>query len=160
MDYYEVLGVPKTAKIDEIRSAYRKLALKYHPDRNPNNKEAIKKFISISEAYDILADADKRRAYDLYGESGVKGVSGRTTGEFGGQDDFERMFDMMNKVFGDSPLADIMTATSRGKKKADVVKPEEACKNCKGSGMVGGNFGFFAFQIACTHCMGSGKRKR
>eukprot|EP01027_Heterolobosea_sp_BB2_P020696 GEZU01029563.1.p1 GENE.GEZU01029563.1~~GEZU01029563.1.p1 ORF type:complete len:345 (-),score=117.14 GEZU01029563.1:178-1212(-) len=74
MGYYEVLGVPKDAKEDEIKKAYRKLAMKWHPDKNPNNKEqAEKKFKEISEAYEVLSDEEKRKIYDMYGEEGLKG---------------------------------------------------------------------------------------
>jgi molecular chaperone DnaJ len=75
-DYYDVLGVAKTASDQEIKSAYRKLALKYHPDRNPGNKDAEEKFKEAAEAYAVLADADKRAAYDRYGHQGVSGPAG------------------------------------------------------------------------------------
>ena len=72
-DYYEVLGVSKTASADEIKSAYRKLAMKYHPDRNPGDKAAEEKFKEAAEAYDVLHDAQKRQAYDQFGHQGVNG---------------------------------------------------------------------------------------
>jgi molecular chaperone DnaJ len=65
-DYYEVLGVARTATADEIKSAYRKLAMKYHPDRNPGNKEAEERFKEAAEAYDVLHDAEKRQRYDQF----------------------------------------------------------------------------------------------
>jgi molecular chaperone DnaJ len=71
-DYYEVLEVPRGANQDEIKKAYRKAALKYHPDRNPNNKEAEDKFKEASEAYEVLGDSDKRRRYDQFGHEGMK----------------------------------------------------------------------------------------
>ena len=73
-DYYEVLGVDKKASADEIKKAYRKLAIKYHPDRNPGDKEAEEKFKEAAEAYDVLSDADKRARYDQYGQASVHKV--------------------------------------------------------------------------------------
>jgi molecular chaperone DnaJ len=70
-DYYEVLGVAKNASDDEIKKAYRKLAMKYHPDRNPDNKEAEDKFKEAKEAYEMLSDEQKRAAYDRFGHAGV-----------------------------------------------------------------------------------------
>jgi molecular chaperone DnaJ len=75
-DYYEVLGVGRNATEQELKGAYRKLALKYHPDRNPGNKEAEEKFKEAAEAYAVLSDAEKRRAYDMYGHQGVSGAAG------------------------------------------------------------------------------------
>jgi len=72
MDYYKLLGVAKSAPADEIKKAYRKLALKYHPDRNPDNKQAEEKFKKISEAYAVLSDAEKRKQYDTYGSAGFQ----------------------------------------------------------------------------------------
>ena len=70
-DYYEVLGVAKNASAEEIKKAYRKLAVKYHPDKNPGNKEAEEKFKEAAEAYSILSDADKKARYDQFGHAGV-----------------------------------------------------------------------------------------
>ena len=72
-DYYDILGVSRTASLDEIKAAYRKLALKYHPDRNPDNKEAEEKFKEAANAYQVLSDEQKRRQYDQYGQAGVGG---------------------------------------------------------------------------------------
>src|SRR6202040_3277911 len=75
-DYYEVLGVTRTAAVEEIKSAYRKSALKWHPDRNPENKsEAEQKFRECTEAYSVLSDAQKRQVYDTYGHAGLSGIS-------------------------------------------------------------------------------------
>ena len=84
-DYYEVLGVGKTASDDEIKKAYRKLAIKYHPDKNPGDKEAEAKFKEVTEAYEVLSDKQKRSRYDQFGHAGVGG-SGNP---FGGGNPFE-----------------------------------------------------------------------
>ena len=75
-DYYEVLGVEKTASADQIKSAYKKMAIKYHPDRNPGDKEAETKFKEAAEAYDVLRDPEKRQRYDRFGPEGVNGMGG------------------------------------------------------------------------------------
>lgn len=76
MDYYEILGVPRNATLEEIKQAYRRLAVKYHPDRNPGNKEAEEKFKKINIAYEVLSDPKKREIYDRYGEEGLKAHAG------------------------------------------------------------------------------------
>ncbi|ETW00318.1 hypothetical protein H310_07689 [Aphanomyces invadans] len=108
-DYYETLGLPRTASQDEIKKAYRKLAIKYHPDKNPDNQtEAEVKFKEIGEAYSILSDEDKKQAYDRFGKSAVDGSNGAGGGMhphfnqhnaeeifqafFGGQDPFNMFF--------------------------------------------------------------------
>ncbi len=83
-DYYEVLGVSKNASDDEIKKAYRKLAVKYHPDKNPGDKEAEAKFKEINEAHDVLSDKQKRARYDQFGHAGVGGASGGAYGGFSG----------------------------------------------------------------------------
>ncbi|MBQ5872075.1 MAG: DnaJ domain-containing protein, partial [Bacteroidaceae bacterium] len=75
-DYYEVLGVSKNASDAEIKAAYKKMAIKYHPDRNPDNKEAEEKFKEAAEAYDVLHDPEKRQRYDQFGFAGMNGQSG------------------------------------------------------------------------------------
>ena len=75
-DYYEILGVARGASGADIKKAYRKLALKYHPDKNPDNKEAEEKFKEAAEAYEVLSDSDKRRRYDQFGHQGVDGQFG------------------------------------------------------------------------------------
>ena len=98
-DYYEVLGVSKTATADEIKSAYRKLAMKYHPDRNPGDKVAEEKFKEAAEAYDVLHDPDKRQRYDQFGH---QGVDGNGFGGFGGGQgmNMEDIFSMFGDIFG------------------------------------------------------------
>lgn len=99
-DYYEVLGVSKSASADEIKKAYRKLALKYHPDKNPGDKAAEEKFIEAAEAYEVLSDADKRQKYDQFGHSmGPQGFPGG--GGFGGGfSSVEDIFEAFGGIFG------------------------------------------------------------
>ncbi len=96
-DYYEVLGVSKTATADEIKSAYRKLAMKYHPDRNPGDKAAEEKFKEAAEAYDVLHDAEKRQRYDQFGHAGMGGAGG--FGGAGGMN-MDDIFSMFGDIFG------------------------------------------------------------
>jgi len=97
-DYYEVLGIQKGASESEIKSAFRKMAMKYHPDRNPGDKEAEEKFKEINEAYGILSDPDKKSKYDRFGHAGVDPSAGFGGGAgFGG---FEDIFDMFGGMFG------------------------------------------------------------
>ncbi len=93
-DYYEVLGVDKSASADEIKKAYRKMAIKYHPDKNPGNKEAEEKFKEAAEAYSVLSDADKKARYDQFGHSGVEGAGPDFSGGFG------NLNDILNDLFG------------------------------------------------------------
>ncbi len=99
-DYYKILGVEKTATADEIKRAYKKVAIKYHPDRNPGNKEAEEMFKKAAEAYDVLRDPDKRARYDQFGAAGVDGAGG--FGGFGGQGmDLNDIFSHFGDIFGD-----------------------------------------------------------
>ena len=98
-DYYEVLGVPKTATDAEIKAAYKKMAIKYHPDRNPGNKEAEEKFKEAAEAYDVLRDKDKRARYDQFGFAGMEGGGG-FGGAYGGGMNMDDIFSMFGDIFG------------------------------------------------------------
>ncbi|MDR0789968.1 MAG: molecular chaperone DnaJ [Bacteroidales bacterium] len=96
-DYYEILGVDKSASADELKKAYRKLALKYHPDRNPDDKQAEEKFKEAAEAYEVLSNADKKAKYDQFGHAGVDGQSGFGGGAGMNMDD---IFSMFGDIFG------------------------------------------------------------
>ena len=101
-DYYEVLGVEKNASADEIKKAYRKKAIQYHPDRNPGDKEAEEKFKEAAEAYDVLSNPDKRARYDQFGHAGMSGAAGNG-GPFGGFDggmSMDDIFSMFGDIFG------------------------------------------------------------
>ena len=93
-DYYEVLGVDRNASAEDIKKAYRKLAIKYHPDKNPDNKEAEEKFKEAAEAYSVLSDADKKARYDQFGHAGVEGAGPDFSGGFG------NLNDILNDLFG------------------------------------------------------------
>ncbi|MCR4789689.1 MAG: molecular chaperone DnaJ [Treponemataceae bacterium] len=101
-DYYEVLGVSKNATKDEIKKGYRKLAIQYHPDRNPGNKEAEDKFKEATEAYEVLSDDEKRKVYDQYGFAGLDGMGGAGAGGFNPNQfhDFDDIFGGFSDIFG------------------------------------------------------------
>lgn len=179
-DYYEVLGVSKDASEDEIKKAYRKLAIKYHPDRNPGDKEAEEKFKEAAEAYEVLHDPDKRRQYDQFGFNGPQGGFG---GFGSGGMDMDDIFSMFGDIFGGHSgfggfggfggggqqhsqrvyrgsdlrlkvklsLQDIASGvTKRFKVREDVT-----CEQCKGTGAEGG-----AQPETCPTCHGSGMVSR
>ena len=107
--FYEVLGVARTCTSEELKSAYRKAAMQFHPDRNPNDNEAHKKFVEVSEAYEILKDDQKRAAYDRYGAAAFEGGMGPGgPGGFGGAQGFD-----FGSVFGD--IFDEMFGGTRGR---------------------------------------------
>ena len=101
-DYYEVLGVAKNANADEIKKAYRKAAIKYHPDKNPGDKEAEEKFKEAAEAYDVLSNPEKRARYDQFGHAGMSGAAGAGGGfgGFGGGFSMEDIFSQFGDIFG------------------------------------------------------------
>lgn len=174
-----MLGVSKTADEKEIKKAYRKLAMKYHPDKNPGDKEAEEKFKEINEAYEVLSDADKRKIYDQYGADAVNGQggfggAGGFGGFSGGAGGFEDIFDMFGDVFGGSggfsgfgggytrrgPVrgADIrqnvtidFMEAAFGKKISVKINRNEECDECHGSGCKPGTS-----KKICSTCGGSG----
>ena len=99
-DYYEILGVAKTASADEIKKAYRKIVLQFHPDRNPGDKAAEEKFKEAAEAYDVLSTPDKKAQSDRYGHAGVGGAAGGGYGPQGGMR-MEDIFQNFGDIFGD-----------------------------------------------------------
>ncbi|MEN9525133.1 MAG: hypothetical protein RLZZ256_517 [Bacteroidota bacterium] len=111
-DYYEILGVAKTASADEIKKAYRKVAMQFHPDRNPGDKAAEEKFKEAAEAYEVLSDADKKAQYDRYGHAGVSG-QGRGFGGGGGMN-MEDIFSQFGDIFGDDLFGSFFGGGQRG----------------------------------------------
>ena len=172
-DYYDLLNCSKTASADELKKAYRKLAMQYHPDRNPGNKDAEHKFKEINEAYDVLRDEQKRAAYDRYGHAAFEngGGGGARQGGFdfsfgsgGFADIFDEMFGdfMGNRRGGGSNAgrgADLrynleisLEDAFRGNQTTVRVPTSVACDSCKGSGAEGGQA-----PVSCSTCSGAGK---
>lgn len=177
-DYYEVLGVSKSADATEIKKAYRKLALKYHPDKNPGDKEAEEKFKEAAEAYDVLSNEEKRRRYDQFGHAGVGGAG---QGGFGGGMSMDDIFSQFGDIFGSfggfsgfggfgggrsarrvnrgtnlrvkvkMHLQEIAT----GIEKKIKVKKYVACQHCNGTGAKDGKS-----YSTCSTCKGSGQVTR
>jgi len=172
-DYYEVLGVGKTASADEIKKAFRTLAAKYHPDKNPDDKKAAEeKFKEVAEAYEALSDPDKRKRYDQFGHDGLRGT---TMHSYQGQS-FEDVFSTFGDLFGGEVFGDLFGRGSRrrhgprrgvslerglvigfeeaafGCKKSVEIERNETCPTCHGSGAAPGTS-----PATCPSCRGIGE---
>ena len=172
-DYYEVLGVDKSASEDEIKKAYRKIAIKYHPDRNPGNKEAEEKFKEAAEAYDVLRDPQKRQQYDQFGFDGPQGGFGGFGG--GASMDMNDIFSMFGDIFGGHSgfggfgggggsatrqyqgtnlrvrAKLTLEEAAKGCTKKFKIRKDVTCQSCHGTGCEGG-----AQPETCPTCHGSG----
>jgi molecular chaperone DnaJ len=113
-DYYEVLGVGKDADESTVKKAYRKIAMKFHPDRNPDNKEAEEKFKEAAEAYEVLSDADKKARYDRFGHAGLSGNGGFS----GGGMSMDDIFSQFGDIFGDSPFESFFGSRGGGQQRS------------------------------------------
>ncbi|MEE8206362.1 MAG: molecular chaperone DnaJ [Nitrospinaceae bacterium] len=182
-DYYEVLSVDPNTSESDLKKSYRQMALRYHPDKNPGDKEAEEKFKEAAEAYEVLRDPEKRKIYDQFGHAGLKG---KGAGGFGG---FEDIFSTFGDIFGDffgggggqRTGADLRTdvtisfeQATFGTEKSVEVRKHVPCRTCKGSrckpgtspihcgtcrgtGQVVRSQGFFSLQSPCPHCHGTGQ---
>ena len=172
-DYYEVLGVARNASEADLKKAYRKLALKFHPDRNPGDKAAEDAFKEAAEAYGVLADAEKRAAYDRFGHAGVRGAAGGGPGfdpsvftEFGDFADvlgsmfgFGDMFGGGRRRGGPQRGADLrydleisFEEAAKGTETAIQIPRQEGCETCHGSGAAPGSS-----PVTCAQCQGQGQ---
>lgn len=184
-DYYEILGVNRDASDQEIKKAYRKLAMKYHPDRNPDNPKAEEQFKEAKQAYETLTDPEKRAAYDQFGHAGVDQQAGMAGAGGGFADAFSDIFsDIFGEVRGRSGVyrgADLrynleisLEEAARGSETRIRIPTMAECETCHGSGAKPGTKpitcstcgghgqvrmqqGFFSIQQTCPKCHGSGK---
>jgi len=166
-DYYEVLGVSRDVSEQELKKAYRRVAMKHHPDRNPDDKESENKFKEASEAYEVLSDPNKRAAYDQFGHAGVDGAGGMGGGAGGGFGNFSDIFgDVFGDIFGGggrpggpSRGADLrytlelsLEDAVRGTSVKIQIPTLANCKTCEGSGAKPGSK-----PITCSTCNGMGQ---
>ncbi len=171
-DYYEVLGVAKTASEADLKSAYRKLAMQYHPDKNPNNPEAEERFKEAAEAYEVLSNADRRAQYDRFGHKGMnagQGFQGFTNMEdifsqFGGGSIFEEFFGGGSRRRSGGPqygqpgtdlkirLPLTLEEIASGVEKTIIIKKMVTCTDCSGRGALSD-----AGIVACSVCGGAGE---
>ncbi|MDR0634332.1 MAG: molecular chaperone DnaJ [Azoarcus sp.] len=167
-DYYDILGVNRDADDSDIKKAYRKLAMKYHPDRNPDNKEAEERFKEAKEAYEILSDAKKRDAYDRFGHAGVEAAMDMG----GGGGGYEGFGDAFSDIFGDLfgggrgrsnvyrgadlryNLEISLEEAARGAEKTIRIPTIEECETCHGTGAKPGTHA-----TTCPNCGGSGQMR-
>jgi len=178
-DYYEVLGVDKKASAEEIKRAYRRMAMKYHPDKNPGNKEAEEKFKECAEAYEVLSDADKRSKYDQFGHDGLRGIGMRDYSHMKWQDIgsiFEDIFgsdDFFADIFGarmsrasrrtgpakgydlETGVELTLNDIAKGTEKTIEFTRKDNCSECKGAGSAPGSK-----PAQCSTCRGSGQVAR
>ncbi len=178
-DYYETLGVGKNASAEEIKRAYRRMAMKYHPDKNPDNKEAEAKFKECAEAYEVLSDVEKRRRYDQFGHEGLRGMGMRDYSHMRWQDIgsiFEDVFgfdDFFADIFGtrgrrasrragpargydlETGVELTLNEIAHGTEKTIQFTRQDRCSECEGSGAAKGTK-----PSRCTTCGGTGRVMR